>query len=158
MTNNEKTLKKLSFPLLLISLPLTVMDVLLPMYTSTLGLTPLQVTGLFSVFSLGLIIMRLITGYVTDKAGRKPVFIFGLMFYALSYVFYSNAKTMPLIYIGRGLQAIASASISISTCSMIADMNMKNNAHNFGRINSYTDKGGLLGVILCFLFSILPNR
>ena len=80
MTNTEEILKKLSFPLLLISLPLTVMDVLLPMYTSALGLTPLQVTGLFSVFSLGLVIMRLITGYVTDKAGRKPVFIFGLMF------------------------------------------------------------------------------
>ncbi len=157
MTNNEETLKKLSFPLLLISLPLTVMDVLLPMYTSALGLNPLQVTGLFSVFSLGLIIMRLITGYVTDKAGRKPVFVFGLMFYALSYIFYSNAKTIPLIYIGRGLQAIASASISISACSMIADMNMKNNAHNFGKKNSYSDKGGLLGVILCFFVLNTPK-
>ena len=157
MTNTEEILKKLSFPLLLISLPLTVMDVLLPMYTSALGLTPLQVTGLFSVFSLGLVIMRLITGYVTDKAGRKPVFIFGLMFYALSYIIYSNAQAISLIYTGRGLQAIASAFISISTYSMIADMNMKNNAHNLGKMNSYSDKGGLLGVILCFFVLNTPK-
>ena len=157
MTNTEEILKKLSFPLLLISLPLTVMDVLLPMYTSALGLTPLQVTGLFSVFSLGLVIMRLITGYVTDKAGRKPVFVFGLMFYALSYIIYSNAQTISLIYTGRGLQAIASAFISISTYSMIADMNMKNNAHSLGKMNSYSDKGGLLGVILCFFVLNTPK-
>jgi len=157
MINNEKILKKLSLPLLLISLPLTVMNVLLPMYTSALGLTPLQVTGLFTVFSLGLVIMRLLIGYIADKAGRKPVFVFGLIFYTLSYFIYSNAKIISLIYIGRGLQAIASAFISISTYSMIADLNMKNNAHNFGKVDSYSEKGGLLGIILCFFVLNTPK-
>lgn len=125
MIESEKTLKKLSLPLLLISLPLTVMSILLPMYTTALGLTPLQVTGLFSVFSLGLVVMRLFIGYVSDKVGRKPVFILGLIVYTLSYFIYSNAKIISLIYIGRGLQAIAAVLISISSYSMIADLNMK---------------------------------
>ena len=157
MINYEKNFKKLSLPLLLLSLPLTVMDVLLPVYTSALGLTPLQVTGLFSVFSLGIIIVRPIIGYIADKIGRKPIFVFGLLFYALSYIIYSNAKIILLIYIGRGLQAIASAFISISTYSMIADLNMKNNAHNFGKIDSYSEKGGLLGILLCFYVLNTPK-
>ncbi len=157
MTNYEKNIKKLSLPLLLLSLPLTVMDVLLPVYTSALGLTPLQVTGLFSVFSLGIIIVRPIIGYIADKIGRKPIFVFGLIFYALSYIIYSNAKMILLIYIGRGLQAIASAFISISTYSMIADLNMKNNAHNFGKVDSYSEKGGLLGILLCFYVLNTPK-
>ena len=157
MINYEKNFKKLSLPLLLISLPLTVMDVLLPVYTSALGLTPLQITGLFSVFSLGIIIVRPIIGYIADKIGRKPIFVFGLLFYALSYVIYSNAKMILLIYIGRGLQAIASAFISISTYSMIADLNMKNNAHNFGKVDSYSEKGGLLGILLCFYVLNTPK-
>ncbi|MEL1135770.1 MFS transporter [Desulfitobacterium sp. THU1] len=132
-------------------------DVLLPMYTSALGLTPLQVTGLFSVFSLGLVIMRLLIGYITDKAGRKPVFVLGLVFYTLSYFIYSNAETISLIYMGRGLQAIASAFISISSYSMIADLNMKDNAHNFGKLDSYSEKGGLLGIILCFYVLNTPK-
>lgn len=157
LTNYEKNIKKLSLPLLLLSLPLTVMDVLLPVYTSALGLTPLQVTGLFSVFSLGIIIVRPIIGYIADKIGRKPIFVFGLIFYALSYIIYSNAKMILLIYIGRGLQAIASAFISISTYSMIADLNMKNNAHNFGKVDSYSEKGGLLGILLCFYVLNTPK-
>ncbi len=157
MIHNEKTLKNLSLPLLLTSLPLTVMGVLLPMYTSSLGLSPLQVTGLFSVFSLGLVIMRLLIGYIADKIGRKPVFIFGLIFYTLSFFIYSNAKMISLIYTGRGLQAIASALISISSYSMIADLNMKKNAHNFGKVDSYSEKGGLLGILLCFYVLNTPE-
>ncbi|AHF08666.1 hypothetical protein DESME_13350 [Desulfitobacterium metallireducens DSM 15288] len=117
----------------------------------------MQVTGLFSVFSLGLVIMRLLIGYIADKAGRKPVFVLGLIFYTLSYFIYSNAKMISLIYIGRGLQAIASAFISISSYSMIADLNMKNNAHNFGKVDSYSEKGGLLGIILCFFVLNTPK-
>lgn len=157
MVNNKRTLEKLSLPLLLISLPLTVMNVLLPIYTSALGLTPLQVTGLFSVFSLGLVIMRLFIGHIADRAGRKPVFVIGLLFYALSYFIYSNAKTISFIYIGRSLQAIAAAFISISTYSMIADLNMKNNAHSFGKVDSYSEQGGLLGIILCFYILNTPK-
>lgn len=157
MINNDNALEKLSLPLMLISLPLTVMDVLLPMYTSVLGLTPLQVTGLISVFSLVLVIIRLSIGHIADKIGRKPVFLFGLLFYVLSYFIYSNAKTILLIYIGRTLQAIAAAFITISSYSMIADLNMKKNAYNFGIVNSYSEKGGLLGVILCFFILNTPN-
>jgi len=157
MINNEKKLEKLSLPLLLISFPLTVMSVLLPMYTSALGLTPLQVTGLFSVFSLGLVIMRLFIGHLADRFGRKPAFVLGLLFYALSYLIYSNAKTISLIYIGRSLQAIASAFVSISSYSMIADLNIKNNAHSFGKVDSYSEKGGLIGVILCFFVLNTPK-
>lgn len=157
MIDNEETLKKLSLPLLLISLPLTVMTVLLPMYTSALGLTPLQVTGLFSVFSLGLVIMRPLIGSIADKTGRKPVFILGLIFYTFSYFIYANAKMISLIYIGRCLQAMASAFISISSYSMIADLNMKNNAYNFGKLDSYSDKGGLLGLVLCYFALNTPS-
>lgn len=150
MTIENNILTKISLPILLISLPLTVMDVLLPIFTIQLGLTPVQVTGLFSVFSLFLVAVRLITGHISDKAGRKPVFIFGISFYLLSYFIYSKAINIPLIYVARSLQAIAAVFINISTYSMIADMNNKNNAHSFGKLGSYSEKGGLLGMALCF--------
>lgn len=150
MTVENNVLKKISLPILLISLPLTVMDVLLPIFTIQLGLTPIQVTGLFSVFSLFLVAVRLITGHISDKAGRRPVFILGILFYLLSYFIYSKATNIPLIYAARSLQAIAAVFINISTYSMIADMNNKNNAHSFGKLGSYSEKGGLLGMALCF--------
>ncbi len=143
MTVENNILKKISIPILMISLPLTVMDVLLPIFTIQLGLTPIQVTGLFSVFSLFLVAVRLITGHISDKVGRRPVFILGILFYLISYFIYSKATNIPLIYAARSLQAIAAVFINISTYSMIADMNNKNNAHSFGKLGSYSEKGGL---------------
>lgn len=152
MIIEKNVLTKISLPILLISLPLTAMNVLLPVFTTRLGLTPIQVTGLFSVFSLGLVIFRLIIGHVSDKVGRKPIFILGILFYLLSYFIFYKSTTLPLIYLARGLQSIAAVFISISTYSMIADMNDKNNAHNFGKLSSYSEKGGLFGIALCFVF------
>lgn len=152
MIIEKNVLTKISLPILLISLPLTAMNVLLPVFTTRLGLTPIQVTGLFSVFSLGLVIFRLIIGHVSDRVGRKPIFILGILFYLLSYFIFYKSTTLPLIYLARGLQSIAAVFISISTYSMIADMNDKNNAHNFGKLSSYSEKGGLFGIALCFVF------
>ncbi len=149
---SSNVLSRISLPVILISLPLTVMNVLLPIFTTSLGLTPVQVTGLFSVFSFGLVIFRIIIGYASDKVGRRPVFISGIIFYLLSYFIYSKTEVIALIYLARGFQAIASAFISISTYSMIADMNNKDNAENFGKLNSYSEKGGLLGIALSFVF------
>lgn len=152
MIVENNVLARISFPVFLISLPLAAMNVLLPIFTTRLGLTPVQVTGLFSVFSLGLVIFRIIIGHVSDRVGRKPIFISGIVFYLLSYFIYSKAETIPLIYSARGLQSIAAVFTSISTYSMIADMNNRNNAHNFGKLNSYTEKGGLVGIALSFVF------
>ncbi len=152
MIVEKSVLAKISFPIFLISLPLTVMDVLLPIFTIRLGLTPIQVTGLFSVFSLGLVIFRLTIGHVSDKVGRKPIFILGILFYSISYFIFYKSTTLPSIYLARGMQSIAAVFVSISTYSMIADLNNKNNAHNFGKLSSYAEKGGLFGIVLCFIF------
>ncbi len=151
MIIDNKVIEKISLPLLLISLPLTSMIVLLPLFTSELGLNPIQITGLFSVFSLGLVIVRLITGHISDKVGRKPIFILGILFYIFSYFTYSKSTTISLIYLARSFQSIAAVFVSISTYSMIADLNSDNNGHNFGKLSSYSDKGGLLGIALCFI-------
>lgn len=147
--NNEQVINKLTLPLLLVSLPLTVMDVLLPMYTTKLGFTPIQITGMFSVFSLFLVIMRLFIGKLIDSKGSKSIFIKGIMFYALSYFFYALSYKITYLYIARVLQSIAGICVNISTFSMITDLN-KDHGYNFGKIQSYAEKGGLIGIAMCF--------
>lgn len=148
--NDDGTIEKIVLPLLLISLPLTVIDVLLPMYTEGLGFTPVQITGLFSVFSFFLIIMRLFIGKLTDSKGRKFIFIRGILFYAVSYYFYSISYNIIFVYLARSLEAIAAGCIGISSYSMVADLNTSR-GYNFGKINGYAQRGGLLGIALCFI-------
>lgn len=57
MNNTNGSINRLANPLILVSLPLTFMDLLLPMYTMSLGYTPVQITGLFSVSAAFAIIL-----------------------------------------------------------------------------------------------------
>lgn len=136
-------------PLLLTSLPLGVMSFLLPIYSKKLGMNAVEITGLFSILSLVLIIARAIIGKLTDKFGRKPILIASCILFAASYLIFSIATTSVLIYTARIFQGIATATMTISTYSIISDTIKENDfSKAFGSINSYKSTGSLYGCII----------
>ncbi|MGL5693378.1 MAG: MFS transporter [Peptostreptococcaceae bacterium] len=146
MDNKINILRK---PLILTSLPLGVMSFLIPIYTKELGMSAMEITGLFSILSLVLIIARPIIGKLTDEFGRKPVLIASCILFATSYLIFSIATTSALIYTARIFQGIATAAITISTCSIISDTTKENDLSKaFGSINSYKSTGYLYGCII----------
>ncbi|MGL5714627.1 MAG: MFS transporter [Paraclostridium sp.] len=136
-------------PLILTSLPLGVMSFLLPIYSKELGMNAVEITGLFSILSLVLIIARPIIGKLTDKFGRKPILITSCILFAASYITFSIATTSALIYIARIFQGIATATMTISTYSIISDTTKeKDLSKSFGSINSYKSTGYLYGCVV----------
>lgn len=146
MDNKSNILRK---PLLLTSLPLGVMSFLLPIYSKKLGMNAVEITGLFSILSLVLIIVRPIIGKLTDKFGRKPILITSCILFAVSYLIFSIATTSLLIYTARIFQGIATATMTISTYSIISDTTKEDNfSKAFGSINAYKSTGSLYGCII----------
>lgn len=146
MDNKSNILRK---PLLLTSLPLGVMSFLLPIYSKKLGMNAVEITGLFSILSLVLIIARPIIGKLTDKFGRKPILITSCILFAVSYLIFSIATTSLLIYTARIFQGIATATMTISTYSIISDTTKEDNfSKAFGSINAYKSTGSLYGCII----------
>lgn len=146
MSDKSNILRK---PLLLTSLPLGVMSFLLPIYSKKLGMNAVEITGLFSILSLVLIISRPIIGNLTDKFGRKPILITSCILFAVSYLIFSIATTSLIMYIARIFQGIATATMTISTYSIISDTTKENNfSKAFGSINSYKSTGSLYGCII----------
>ncbi|MEG2787812.1 MAG: MFS transporter [Romboutsia sp.] len=146
MDNKSNILRK---PLLLTSLPLGVMSFLLPIYSKKLGMNAVEITGLFSILSLVLIIARPIIGKLTDKFGRKPILITSCILFAVSYLIFSIATTSLLIYTARVFQGIATATMTISTYSIISDTTKEDNfSKAFGSINAYKSTGSLYGCII----------
>ncbi|SCI68338.1 Metal-tetracycline/H(+) antiporter [uncultured Clostridium sp.] len=151
MNNKNNYLRK---PLILTSLPLGVMSFLIPIYSKKLNMNAVEITGLFSVISLILIIMRPILGKFVDKFGRKPILICSCIFFAISYAIFSVSNTVTLLYIARIFQGIATASMTISTYTIISDITKEENLSKaFGKINSYKSIGCLYGCIIAFLIS-----
>lgn len=137
--------------MLLTSLPLGVMSFLIPIYSKKLNMNAVEITGLFSVISLILILTRPILGKLVDDFGRKPILIFSCIFFAISYAIFSISNTAITLYVARIFQGIATASMTISTYTIISDTTKeKNFSEAFGSIHSYKSLGYLYGCIISF--------
>lgn len=141
----------LSKPIILTSLPFGVMGFLLTIYSKNLDMSALEIAGLYSVLSFILIIMRPILGKISDTCGRKPIFLFSCLVFAISHCIYAVASTMTLIYVARILQGVATASMTISTYAIISDTTDKTNSSEaFGKIDGYHSSGYFYGCMLTF--------
>lgn len=144
--------------LILTSLSGGVISFLLPIYSKSVDMNAIQITGLFSVISFILIIMRPIIGSLIDKVGRKFILISAIISFSISFILFSNSNTILSLYVARIIQGIATALMTISVYTIIADTTESNNiSERFGKINSAKSTGNLYGCILSFIIlSIVP--
>ena len=152
MENNFGNNFNMRLILILMSLSIGVMSFFLPIYSKSLDMNALEIAGLFSILSFILIIIRPFIGKVIDKVGRKPILIMAILIYAISYLIFSIANTILLIYLARAIQGVASALMWISIYTIVADTHSLNNiSKGFAKVNSAKATGNIYGCILAFL-------
>lgn len=144
-------MKELKRTIYFISLPLSFIGFIFPIYASTVGASTMQIGYLFSIFSIIGIIMRPVVGNMIDKKGRKIGVILGTIFYMLANLFYILAKDYNYILIGRIIQSLGAAILWISVNTYISDISDKTNrAKNFGSLDVTMAKASWIGSIIGF--------
>lgn len=144
-------MKELKRTIYFISLPLSFIGFIFPIYASTVGASTMQIGYLFSIFSIIGIIMRPVVGNMIDKKGRKIGVILGTIFYMLANLFYILAKDYNYILIGRIIQSLGAAILWISVNTYISDISDKTNrAKNFGSLDVTMAKASCIGSIIGF--------
>ncbi|MEG0308972.1 MAG: MFS transporter [Clostridium sp.] len=152
MDNESRSSVNLRKPIILTSLSAGVMSFLLTIYSKELNMNAIEITGLFSVLSLVLLIMKPIIGKASDKFGRRPILITAMVGYAIAYGVFSMADSSIEIYIARILQGFAAALMTISTYAIISDTTKEENfSEGFGKRSSASSTGILYGIILTFI-------
>lgn len=95
---------------------------LLPVYAHELGATGLYIGFMFGVFSISRTAFLPYFGKISDKKGRKPFLVMGLLAYSLVSVAYVFSESVELFILIRFLQGIASAMIFPVALAYIGDI------------------------------------
>jgi len=85
---------------------------LLPTYARDLGASPFMIGFIAAVYSGMQFIFSPIWGRLSDLIGRRPVMLGSIFLAAVSYLFFSQATTIPLLILARAMSGIGSANIA----------------------------------------------
>ena len=91
-------------------------------YAEDLGATPTEIAVLMSIYSGMQLVFAPLWGRLSDKHGRKPAILLGLLGNAIALVGFGLAKSYGWLFIARGAAGIASAAVLPTVMAYVADV------------------------------------
>jgi multidrug resistance protein len=121
---------------------------LLPFYAESFGATAFTVGLLGTVFSLMQFIVAPLCGRWSDRIGRRPIIVGGLLASSLAYVALALANSLTLIFAARIIGGIAGGNIPTAQ-AYIADITThENRAKGMGLVGAAFGLGFIVGPAL----------
>ena len=103
---NRRVLGLLFVVLFLVMVGFSILFPVEPYYIQTFGATSATMGWLAASFSLAQFVFSPLWGRLSDRVGRKPVMMIGLAGYGLSMALFALARSIPHLFIARGLSGI----------------------------------------------------
>ena len=94
---------------------------LFPFFGEQVGATPAQITMLMALFAAGQFVASPFWGWLSDRIGRRPVFILTLAGGAASYIILGIAETVPALYLARVFGGLMAGNVPVAFAAA-ADM------------------------------------
>lgn len=97
-----------------------------PELVTELGVSTVHVGWLLATYSIAGFIVAPLFGRLSDKYGRRPILLSGLIVFALSFLFFGlYIDNLVIMYIARVFGGIASGALYTATTSMVADISSR---------------------------------
>ncbi len=148
-TSNRKNILLLALTLAVVMLGFGVVIPVFPFYIQSMGASGDELGLLIAISPFMQLIFSPIWGNVSDRIGRKPVLMAGILGYGLSMFFFGLATQLWMLYVIRGLGAILSAATLPTTNAYVGDStNEKERSGAMGILGAATGLGMMLGPAL----------
>jgi MFS transporter, DHA1 family, tetracycline resistance protein len=121
---------------------------LLPTYARQLGASSFMIGLIAAIYSTMQFIFSPIWGKLSDKIGRRPVMLSSIFLAAVSYVFFSQAATIPLLILARSLSGIGSANISAAQAAITDVTDSKSRSGAMGMLGAAFGIGFIIGPLI----------
>ena len=121
---------------------------LLPFYAVSFGASPFAVALLAATFSIAQFLAAPLLGALSDRFGRKPVFLLCTVLTAAGYLTLAFAQTLTVIFLARMIAGIGAGKIGIAQ-AIIADATPpEKRARGMGLVGAAFGIGMILGPVL----------
>ena len=118
---------------------------LLPFYAQTFGATALMVGLLSTSFSLMQFLFAPLWGRLSDRVGRRPIILLGLLGSSVSYLVFGLANSLIVLFLSRILAGIAGANISTAQAYIADSTPPEGRAKGMGMIGAAYGLGFIFG-------------
>jgi DHA1 family multidrug resistance protein-like MFS transporter len=133
--SNRKQIAILSFTLIVVMLGYGIVIPLFPFYIEKMGASGSHLGLLISTSAFLELLFGPIWGSVSDRVGRKPILLLGLLGYSLSSLLFGLSTELWMLFASRALSGVLSSATSSTALAYISDS------------TSERDRGGGMGVL-----------
>lgn len=148
MKQNKTALYLLMFNMFITMLGIGIIIPVMPSYLAEFGVAGQVLGFLIAGFALAQFLFSPIAGDLSDRYGRKPFIITGLIIYAISQILFGLADAVWVLFLSRFLSGFGAALIAPPIMAYVAD------------ITTYEERGkgmGMLGAAMSLGFMVGPG-
>jgi multidrug resistance protein len=118
---------------------------LLPFYAQRLGANAAMVGALVASFSVAQLLAAPVWGWLSDRYGRRPAILVGLLLSAVAYVIFGFADSLWLLFVSRVVQGLGGGTIGVVQAYVSDVSEPKDRAKTLGWLSAVTSLGAVVG-------------
>jgi len=118
---------------------------LLPFYATKMGASATIVGVLIAAFSIAQLASAPLWGKFSDRYGRRPALLAGLLISAVAYVIFAYASTLWLLLLSRVVQGFSGGTIGVVQAYVADASDPNDRAKSLGWLSAATSLGAVVG-------------
>lgn len=131
---------------------------LLPFYATRLGANAAVVGALIAAFSVAQLASAPAWGRMSDRYGRRPAILVGLLVSAGAYVIFAFAGSLWLLFVSRIIQGLGGGTIGVVQAYVTDITEGRDRAKSLGWLSAVTSLGAVVGPALGSLLIDIGGR
>ena len=144
--NGRRNLYILSFTLFVVMLGFGLVIPILPFYMESMGAGGTEMGLLVTIYAIMRLIFGPLWGVLSDRIGRKPVLMIGVLGYGITMLFFGFATKLWMMFLARALSGVLSSATSPTTMAYIGDSTeSKDRSKGMGILGAVIGIGTILG-------------
>lgn len=129
-------------------LGVTIVIPLFPFFAERVGADPGVVTLLMAVYAAGQFIGAPVWGRISDRVGRKPVFVISMIGSVVAYLILGFAETLEWLLVSRALGGLMAGNVAVAYAAMSDLTSSQGRARGMGMVGGAFNLGFIAGPAL----------